>query len=37
VIEAGDGLVLVGRGARARAMSGLFEARGRAGFRMSAR
>ena len=36
-IEAGDGLVLVGRGARARAMSGLFEARGRAGFRMSAR
>jgi voltage-gated potassium channel Kch len=37
LIEPGDGLVLVGRGARARAMSGLFEARGRAGFRMSAR
>jgi len=37
VIAAGDGLVLVGRGAQARAMSGLFEARGRAGFRVSAR
>lgn len=37
VIAAGDGLVLVGRGARARAMSGLFETRGRAGFRVSAR
>ncbi len=31
VIEDGDGLVLVGRGARERALSGLFEARGRAG------
>lgn len=37
VIEAGDGLVLVGRGAQARALAGLFEAGGRAGFRVSAR
>ena len=36
-IEAGDGLVLVGRGDRARALSSLFEAGGRAGFRVSAR
>jgi Trk K+ transport system NAD-binding subunit len=37
VIQAGDGLVLVGRGAQARALSTLFEARGRAAFRVSAR
>ncbi len=37
VIQAGDGLVLVGRGAQARALSALFEARGRAAFRVSAR
>ncbi len=37
VIEAGDGLVVVGRGVQARALSGLFEARSRAAFRVSAR
>jgi voltage-gated potassium channel Kch len=37
VVEESDGLVLVGRGAQARALAGLFEARGRAGFRVSAR
>jgi voltage-gated potassium channel len=37
VVEESDGLVLVGRGAQARARAGLFEARGRAGFRVSAR
>jgi voltage-gated potassium channel len=37
LIEEGDGLVVVGRGAQARALSGLFEARGRAAFRTSAR
>ncbi len=37
IVETGDGLVVVGRGARARALAGLFEARGRAGFRVSAR
>lgn len=37
VIEAGDGLVMVGRGAQARALSGMFEARARAAFRVSAR
>jgi voltage-gated potassium channel len=37
VVGESDGLVLVGRGAQARALAGLFEARGRAGFRVSAR
>ena len=37
VVEESDGLVLVGRGAQARALGGLFEARGREGFRTSAR
>jgi voltage-gated potassium channel Kch len=37
IIEAGDGLVVVGRGAQARALAGLFQARGRAAFRVSAR
>jgi voltage-gated potassium channel len=37
VIEAGDGLVVVGRGAQARAHVGLFEARKRSAFRVSAR
>jgi voltage-gated potassium channel len=37
VVQESDGLVLVGRGARARALAALFEARGRAGFRVSAR
>ncbi len=37
LIEAGDGLVVVGRGAQARALSGMFEARARAAFRVSAR
>jgi voltage-gated potassium channel len=37
VVAESDGLVLVGRGAQARALAGLFEARGRAGFRVSAR
>jgi voltage-gated potassium channel len=37
VIEASDGLVLVGRGAQARALGSLFNARGRSGFRVSAR
>jgi K+/H+ antiporter YhaU regulatory subunit KhtT len=36
-IEDGDGLVLVGRGAQARAMAALFEGKGRSGFRVSAR
>jgi voltage-gated potassium channel Kch len=37
VIADGDGLVLVGRGAQARAVSALFEAGGRTAFRVSAR
>jgi voltage-gated potassium channel Kch len=37
LVEDGDGLVLVGRGAESRALSTLFEAKGRAGFRVSAR
>jgi voltage-gated potassium channel Kch len=37
VIQESDGLALIGRGAQARALAGLFEARGRAGFRVSAR
>jgi voltage-gated potassium channel len=37
VIADGDGLVLVGRGAQARAVSALFEAGGRRAFRVSAR
>jgi voltage-gated potassium channel len=37
VIEAGDGLVLVGRGAQARALGELFGARGRRAFRLSTR
>ena len=37
LIEESDGLVLVGRGAEARALGALFEARGRSGFRVSAR
>ena len=37
LIGAGDGLVLVGRGGQARAIGGLFEAGGRAAFRVSAR
>ena len=37
VIEDGDGLVLVGRGAQARAIGALFEAGGRGAFRVSAR
>jgi voltage-gated potassium channel len=37
VVAESDGLVLAGRGGQARALSSLFEARGRAGFRVSAR
>ncbi len=37
LIESGDGLVMVGRGAQARALSGMFETRARAAFRVSAR
>jgi voltage-gated potassium channel len=37
IVEESDGLVLVGRGAQSRALGALFEARGRAGFRVSAR
>lgn len=37
VIGAGDGVVLVGRGAQAKAVSALFEADGRTAFRVSAR
>jgi voltage-gated potassium channel len=37
IVEGGDGLVLVGRGARTRALHALFEAKGRAGYRVSAR
>jgi uncharacterized protein with PhoU and TrkA domain len=37
LVEDGDGLVLVGRGVQARALATLFEAKGRAGFRVSAR
>jgi Trk K+ transport system NAD-binding subunit len=37
IVQESDGLVLVGRGAQARALGSLFEARGRAGFRVSAR
>jgi voltage-gated potassium channel len=37
VVEESDGLVLVGRGAQARALAALFETRGRADFRTSAR
>lgn len=37
VVEDGDGLVLVGRGVQARALATLFEAKGRANFRVSAR
>jgi voltage-gated potassium channel Kch len=37
LVEDGDGVVLVGRGARERALSGLFEARGRAGAEVSER
>ena len=37
VVQESDGLALIGRGAQARALSGLFEAKGRAGFRVSAR
>jgi hypothetical protein len=36
VVAESDGLVLVGRGAQARALSSLFEARGRTRFRVSA-
>lgn len=37
VVQESDGLVLVGRGAKARALGALFEAGGRAGFRTAAR